>query len=49
VRHACACIEDMRDDPRFDFGVMLLESALRVQRDLALTLAGATETSGVAQ
>ncbi len=49
VRHACARIEDMRDDPGFDFGVMLLESALRAQRNLALTLAITTEKSEAAQ
>lgn len=38
VRHACARIEDMRDDPLFDFGLVLLEKALIAQRDLALTL-----------
>ena len=39
VRHACARIEDMRDDPHFDFATTLLEQALIAQRDLALTLA----------
>ncbi len=42
VRHACARIEDMRDDPHFDFGATLLEKALIAQRDLALTLAAAS-------
>ena len=49
VRHACARIEDLRDDARFDFGATLLENALVAQRDLALTLAVATEKSEAAQ
>lgn len=39
VRHACARIEDMRDNPRFDFGVTVLERALVAHRDLAEALA----------
>ena len=49
VRHACARIEDLRDDPCFDFGVTILESALRAQRDLARLLVDATETRGDVQ
>ena len=49
VRHACARIEDLRDDPCFDFGVTILESALRAQRDLARLLVAATETRGDVQ
>jgi len=39
VRHACARIEDMRDDPHFDFGVTILERALVAHRNLAQALA----------
>jgi len=28
VRHACALIEDRRDDPRLEFGLLALEAAL---------------------
>jgi Bacterial dnaA protein helix-turn-helix len=42
VRYACARIEDMRDDPNFDFVTMRLETALMAQRDLALMLAAAS-------
>jgi hypothetical protein len=42
VRYACARIEDMRDDPHFDFATMRLEMALMAQRDLALMLAVAS-------
>lgn len=34
IRHACANIEDRRDDPRFDRAVALLEEALLAQRDM---------------
>lgn len=34
VRHACACIEDLRDDPHFDAAAMRLERALAKQRDM---------------
>ena len=43
VRHACARIEDMRDDPLFDYATIRLETALMAQRDLALLLAAATD------
>lgn len=49
VRHACARIEDMRDDTSFDFGVMLLERALVAQRDLALALVAASANGESAQ
>ena len=49
VRHACARIEDMRDDPQFDFGLMLLEKALIAQRDLALALVVTCGHEGTAQ
>ena len=42
VRHACARIEDMRDDPHFDFTTMRLEMALMAQCDLARMLAVAS-------
>lgn len=32
VRHACARVEDMRDDPREDFGLGVLETALVAAR-----------------
>jgi hypothetical protein len=38
VRHACAIIEDRRDDPRFDRAVAALEAGLRAQRDLVSLL-----------
>jgi chromosomal replication initiation ATPase DnaA len=38
VRHACARIEDMRDDPHFDRGATRLERALAAQRDMVLSL-----------
>ena len=38
IRHACARIEDMRDDPRFDRGATRLERALAAQRDMVLAL-----------
>jgi hypothetical protein len=34
VRHACAVIEDRRDDPRFDRCVAALEAGLSAQRAL---------------
>ncbi len=49
VRHACARIEDMRDDPVFDFGATILERALVAHRDLALALAVATKKRGAAR
>ncbi|ATQ69446.1 MULTISPECIES: helix-turn-helix domain-containing protein [Methylosinus] len=36
VRHACAVIEDRRDDPRFDRAVAALEAGLLAQRGLLL-------------
>ncbi len=36
TRHACARIEDMRDDTRFDCGATRLERALATQRDMVL-------------
>ena len=38
IRHACATIEDLRDDPRFDAGAARLESALTAQRDMICVL-----------
>ena len=38
VRHACATIEDLRDDPLFDAGAARLESALAAQRDMICAL-----------
>lgn len=38
VRHACATIEDMRDDPRFDASASRLEAALAAQRDMVCAL-----------
>ncbi|MGE0196747.1 MAG: helix-turn-helix domain-containing protein, partial [Methylocystis sp.] len=38
VRHACATIEDLRDDPRFDAAARRLESALVAQRDMVCAL-----------
>lgn len=32
VRHACALIEDRRDDPRLEFGLTALEAALLATR-----------------
>jgi hypothetical protein len=32
VRHACALIEDSRDDPRCEFGLSALEAALLALR-----------------
>lgn len=49
VRHACARIEDMRDDPRFDYGATILEKALVAQHDLALALVVASQEKGAAQ
>jgi chromosomal replication initiation ATPase DnaA len=41
VRHACARIEDARDDPRFDAMLARLEYALRAQADMLLVFANA--------
>lgn len=38
VRHACARIEDARDDPRFDAAAARLEAALQAQRDMLFQL-----------
>ncbi len=38
IRYACARIEDLRDDPRFDRGAARLEQALAAQRDMVLAL-----------
>lgn len=38
VRHACARIEDLRDDDAFDFGAARLEAALKAQRDMIVDL-----------
>ena len=37
VRHACARIEDARDEPRFDDGLSRLECALREQAQMLST------------
>jgi hypothetical protein len=41
VRHACAHIEDMRDEPRFDCAAGRLEAALVAQRNMILALVAA--------
>lgn len=38
VRHACARIEDARDDPRFDLAAKALEAALRAQHKMICRL-----------
>lgn len=38
VRHACAVIEDLRDDRRFDLAAARLERAVAAQRDMVLAL-----------
>jgi len=38
IRHACARIEDLRDDPRFDACARRLEFALAAQRDMICAL-----------
>lgn len=43
VRHACAVIEDMRDDPSFDRCAARLEQALAAQRDMVTELVAAIE------
>lgn len=40
MRHACARIEDRRDDPRFDVCVRRLEAALMAQRETIRALVG---------
>lgn len=44
IRHACARIEDLRDDPAFDHCAMRLEQALTAQRNMIFGLI--TETTG---
>jgi hypothetical protein len=46
IRHACARIEDLRDDARFDESAARLERAVAAQRDMVL--ACLTETEGAA-
>lgn len=38
MRHACARIEDLRDDPCFDAAAARLEGALAAQRDMIVAL-----------
>ncbi|MBM3578329.1 MAG: chromosomal replication initiator DnaA [Alphaproteobacteria bacterium] len=38
IRHACATIEDLRDDPSFDAAARRLETALAAQRDMICAL-----------
>ena len=38
VRHACAVIEDLRDDPAFDCWAARLETSLIAQRDMVADL-----------
>jgi chromosomal replication initiation ATPase DnaA len=38
IRHACARIEDLRDDARFDESAARLERAVAAQRDMVLAL-----------
>lgn len=40
VRHACAVIEHLRDDRRFDQATARLERAVAAQRDMVLALLG---------
>jgi chromosomal replication initiation ATPase DnaA len=40
VRHACAVIEEMRDDPLFDFAVDRLEQSLAALRDAVVAMTG---------
>ena len=47
VRHACAVIEDLRDDPRIDQWTERLERALVAQRDMVRALLSGQE--GAAQ
>lgn len=44
IRHACARIEDLRDDARFDEAAARLGRAVVAQRDMALALIA--ETTG---
>jgi hypothetical protein len=47
VRHACAAIEDRRDDPRFDRAVAALEAGLRAQAGLVSLLRSFSGTSTI--
>jgi hypothetical protein len=47
VRHACAVIENMRDNPIFDRAAARLESAVAAQRDMVV--ASLAECEGAAQ
>ncbi len=42
IRHACARIEDLRDDPTFDDGAMRLAAALVAQFEMLGALVSAT-------
>lgn len=42
IRHACARIEDLRDDVRFDQAAARLARAVAAQRDMALDLIAET-------
>lgn len=43
VRHACATIENLRDDVAFDLAARHLERALMAQRDMVLALLRGSE------
>jgi hypothetical protein len=43
IRHACARIEDLRDDARFDEAATRLGRAVAAQRDMALVLIAETK------
>jgi hypothetical protein len=45
MRHACARIEDMRDDPTFDDGLARLAAALVAQRDMLRDLLAAVTST----
>ncbi|PPD45549.1 MAG: chromosomal replication initiator DnaA [Methylocystis sp.] len=47
VRHACAVIEDLRDDPAFDCWATRLETSLMAQRDMVAALVA--EAQGAAR
>ena len=42
IRHACARIEDLREDARFDESAARLEQAVAAQRDMVLALLSAS-------
>jgi hypothetical protein len=46
IRHACARIEDSRDDPDFDIALAALESALRAQSELVSSFIHAITADG---